>query len=74
MGGQVVVCIRERVIVILPNKEVDLGIFGPGDHIAVAEFKIPYGRDWKAYRVAAADVPAEQRGKWVNTKKLKKRS
>jgi hypothetical protein len=71
-GGQVVAYIRDRVIVILPNKEIDLGTFEPGDHIMVAELNVPYGRDWRAYKVASKDVPSDQRGKWVNIKQRKR--
>jgi hypothetical protein len=61
---QVIVYIRNRVIVVLPNKEVDLGVFEPGDHVIVAEQDLPYGKDWRAFK--KADVAPDQVGKWVH--------
>jgi hypothetical protein len=46
---QVVVYIKNRVIVIFPNKEVDVGTMNPGDHLVVKRGTGPHGRDWKAY-------------------------
>jgi hypothetical protein len=63
---QVIVYIRNKVIVVLPNKEVDLGIFEPGDHAIVAEQNLPYGKDWRAFKKAAKDVAPDQVGKWVH--------
>ena len=37
--GQVIVYIKDRAIVVLPNKEIDLGKFGPTDHVIVRERK-----------------------------------
>jgi hypothetical protein len=45
---RVVVYVKNRVIVILPNKEVDLGIMRPGDQLLVRETRILNGRDWTA--------------------------
>jgi hypothetical protein len=46
---RVVIYIKNRVIVVLPNKEVDLGIMHPGDHLVVREILGPNGRDWEAF-------------------------
>ena len=46
---QVAVYIKNRVIVIFPNKEVDVGTMNPGDHLVVRELVGPRGRDWKAF-------------------------
>lgn len=46
---QVAVYIKNRVIVIFPNKEVDVGIMNPGDHLVVRELVGPRGRDWQAF-------------------------
>jgi hypothetical protein len=46
---QVAVYIKNRVIVIFPNKEVDVGTMNPGDHLVVRELRGPRGRDWKAF-------------------------
>ena len=46
---QVAIYIKNRVIVVFPNKEVDVGTMNPGDHLVVRELVGPRGRDWKAY-------------------------
>ena len=51
--------VRDRAIVILPNKEVDVGTFAPGDVIVVRERATASGRDFDAYKVAA-DVAARK--------------
>ncbi len=53
---RVVVYIRNRVIVIFPNKEVEVGTMNPGDHLVVREIDGPAGRDWKAF-IEAAEQP-----------------
>jgi len=50
---QVIVYIRNRVIAIFPNKEVEVGIMNPGDHLVVREVNGPNGRDWVAFIEAA---------------------
>lgn len=49
---QVIVYIKDRVIVLLPGKEVDLGVLARGDQVVVTSS----GNDWTATRVAAKDV------------------
>jgi hypothetical protein len=46
---QVVVYVKNRVTVIFPNKEVDVGSMNPGDELVVREGWGPQGRDWKAF-------------------------
>jgi hypothetical protein len=50
----VAVYIKNRVIVVFPNKEVDVGTMNPGDHLVVRELVGPRGRDWKAFIETAA--------------------
>jgi len=45
---QVAVYIKNRVIVIFPHKEVDVGTINPGDHLVVRELVGPQRRDWNA--------------------------
>jgi hypothetical protein len=52
----VIVYIKNRVIVIFPNKEVEVGTMNPGDHLVVREVGGPDGRDWKA-SIEVADRP-----------------
>jgi uncharacterized cysteine cluster protein YcgN (CxxCxxCC family) len=46
---QVAVYIKNRVIVIFPNKEVDVGTMNPGDHLVVRELVGSHGKDWTAF-------------------------
>jgi uncharacterized cysteine cluster protein YcgN (CxxCxxCC family) len=46
---QVAVYVKNRVIVIFPNKEVDVGIMNPGDELVVRQLWGPQGRDWTAF-------------------------
>jgi hypothetical protein len=46
---RVVVYVNNRLIVILPNKEVDLGVMQPGDQLLVRETRTQNGRDWVAF-------------------------
>ena len=47
---QVAIYIKDRVIVVLPNKEVDVGTMKPGDHLVVRELVGSRGgRDWTAF-------------------------
>jgi hypothetical protein len=50
---QVIVYIRNRVIAIFPNKEVEVGTMNPGDHLVVREVGGPNDRDWVAFIEAA---------------------
>jgi hypothetical protein len=61
-GMQVVVYIKDRATVILPNKEVELGLVAHDDIITVVELDpLAPIRDWDAYVVPAKDGPPEQR-------------
>jgi hypothetical protein len=46
---QLAVYVKNRVIVIFPNKEVDVGTMNPGDELVVREIWGPQGRDWIAF-------------------------
>jgi hypothetical protein len=54
---QVIVYIRNRVIAIFPNKEVEVGTMNAGDHLVVREVAGPNGRDWVAF-IETARGPA----------------
>ncbi len=53
---RVAVYIKNRVIVVFPHKEVDVGTMNPGDHLVVREVGGPNGRDWKAF-IETAERP-----------------
>ncbi len=47
---QVAVYIKDRVIVVFPHKEVDVGTMKPGDQLVVRQLVGSRGgRDWTAY-------------------------
>jgi hypothetical protein len=60
--AQVVIYVKNRVTVVVPNKEIDLGEFDPEDHIMVGELNVSVGRDWGAY--IKRDIPEAERGTW----------
>jgi hypothetical protein len=49
INQQVIVYIKNRVIAIFPNKEVEVGTMKPGDHLVVREVSDQNGRDWIAF-------------------------
>ncbi len=68
-AGQVCVSVNNRIIVILPDKDIELGKFEPGDHIIVAE--TPHG--WEAYKLPIDQIKPEDRGKWLHVSKTGRR-
>ena len=52
-----IVYIKNRVIAILPNKEVEVGTMIAGDHLVVRGVAGPDGRDWMAF-IEAGGRPA----------------
>ena len=53
--GQVVIYLKDRAILVLPNKEIDLGILKPKDRIRVRQLDGPTGPDWSAYVIPAKE-------------------
>ncbi|MBO0757950.1 MAG: hypothetical protein J2P54_19060 [Bradyrhizobiaceae bacterium] len=54
--GQVVVYLKKSAIVILPDKDVELGELAPGDHIAVDVRETSSGRVFEAHRIPADEL------------------
>lgn len=61
---QIVVYIKKRVIVILPDKDVDFGDVELGEQIWVGAQDTPAGRVWNAAKIPA-DVPPDQIDAWL---------
>ena len=61
---QIVVFIKKRVVVILPDKDVDFGDLELGEQIWVGARDTPAGRTWNAARIPA-DVPPDQVDAWL---------
>lgn len=66
---QLVIYIKRRVIVLLPNDEADLGEMKRGDHIIVAATRTPLGKKWRAHIVPAKDITEDRKDKWTIWKK-----
>ncbi|SON57218.1 hypothetical protein HDIA_3677 [Hartmannibacter diazotrophicus] len=54
-GGQIVVKIGHRAIVVLPDRDVDLGEVGPGDAIITEQRNTPAGPVLNAFKVPLDD-------------------
>ncbi len=67
VNSQVLVNVGKKVTVVLPNKDIDLGEVESEDHIMIGELNVPAGHlpDWDAWVVKAADIPEDQRDKWI---------
>jgi hypothetical protein len=61
---QILVYINKRVIVILPDKDVDFGNVELGEQIWVGAQDTPAGRIWNAAKIPA-DVPRDQVDAWL---------
>ncbi len=61
---QVVVYIANRVIAVLPNKDIDLGPMQTGDSILTGKTETG---EWDAMLVSKESIPEEKRGKWFDS-------
>jgi len=53
--NQVVVCVGQRAIVVLPDRDVDLGVVAPDERIVTAEVRSRSGRRIEALKLKADD-------------------
>jgi hypothetical protein len=54
----ILVYINERIIVVLPNQDIEVGTFTAGDHLVVTERATPSGgREFDAHIVPLSDTP-----------------
>jgi hypothetical protein len=63
---QVVVHVRRKAIVILADRDVDLGDVLPGQQIWVGAHDTAAGRRWNAVKIPA-DVPPGEAGSWITS-------
>jgi hypothetical protein len=49
----------------LPDKEIDLGTYEPGDFVIVGEVPSPAGRDWRAVIRKERNLTPEERNKFA---------
>jgi hypothetical protein len=49
---------RRRSIVILPDREVDMGILEPGARIALERVQGPFGLEWRPRAMGAGETGA----------------
>jgi hypothetical protein len=64
-GVWVLVFVKKRVRIILPNKEIDLGTYESGDFVIVGEVPSPAGRDWRAVIRNERNLTPEERNKFA---------
>ena len=55
-NGQVVVHLKKRVIVVLPDKDVDLGELAPGDRITVGAKETSGGLTFEAHKISGNEA------------------
>jgi len=73
--GQVVVYLKKRAIVILPDKDVELGELAPGDHITVDVKETSSGRAFEAQRIPADEpLPPSNKDNRLTRSKVAGRS
>ena len=53
----VLVYVDDRAIVMLPNRDIEVGTFTPGSHLVVTEVATPSGPDFNACIMPAGNVP-----------------
>jgi hypothetical protein len=56
----VLVYVDDRATVMLPNRDIEVGTFTPGDELVVTEKATPSGSDFDACIMPSADLPADQ--------------
>jgi hypothetical protein len=56
--GQVVVYLKNRVIVVLPDRDVELGELAPGDRIIAGAEETSTGRALEVSKIPADEIPA----------------
>ena len=64
-GVWVLVFVKKRLRIILPDKEIDLGTYEPGDFVIVGEVPSPAGRDWRAVIRKERNLTPEERNKFA---------
>jgi hypothetical protein len=55
----ILVYVDDRAIVMLPNRDIEVGTFTPGSQLVITETATPSGRDFNARIVPSNDVPNE---------------
>jgi serine protease inhibitor ecotin len=58
-NGMVNIYVQNRVIVVLPTKDVDLGRFELGDKFSIRKKRTANGWEYDAYKVPRQESPAE---------------
>ena len=58
-NGLVNIYVRNQVFVVLPNKDVDLGTFKPGDKISLRRKQTAVGLEYDVYKTPTTNVPPE---------------
>jgi hypothetical protein len=56
----VLVYVDDRAIVMLPNRDIEVGTFTPGSELVVTERATPSGPEFDASIVLSSDVPSDR--------------
>ena len=56
----ILVYVDEKAIVMLPNRDIEIGSFTPGSHLVATEKATSSGTDFDAYISQPSDTPPEQ--------------
>lgn len=54
-GGQVIVCLGQRQIVVLPDCDVDVGIVKPDEIVVTERYRSPHGMELRAFKMNRSD-------------------
>jgi hypothetical protein len=56
----ILVYVDDRAVVMLPNRDIEVGTFTPGSELVVTEKATPSGPDFDARIMPSSDVPPDQ--------------
>jgi hypothetical protein len=56
----ILVYVDDRAIVMLPNRDIEVGTFTPGSQLVVTEKATSAGPDFDAYILQSSDAPPER--------------
>jgi hypothetical protein len=60
LNFMIILHVHRRAIVMLPNRDIEVGTFTPGSQLVVAEKATPSGRDFDACIMPSGDVSPDQ--------------
>ena len=58
----ILVYVGDNAIVMLPNRDIEVGTFTPGSELVITERATPSGPDFDACIMSSSDLPPNQQG------------